>query len=164
MNFHLKPIPDEDVDAFFDMVRDPSLSFNTGSIPVGIDRDWAVNRLKERRAEEEKGTRADRGLYDGETLVGIASWFYNEHGHMEIGYAIHRDHRGNGLATRAAVMIVDMLQNDGFTGPIYAQYYQDNEASGRVLEKLGFEKDVLIEEHSAVRGGMYSSWIVKLEP
>ncbi len=159
----LKPIPDSDVDAFFDMVSDPTLSINSGSIPMGIDRAWALNRLSERREEEEAGTRNDCGLYDGETLVGMAGWFYNEHDDMEIGYAIHKDHRGKGLATRAAAMVVEMLRSSDYAGPIYAQYFKDNPASGRVLEKLGFEKEGSTEGLSASRVGTSPAWIMRLD-
>lgn len=162
MTIQLKPIPDSDVDAFFEMISDPTLSINTGTIPFGIDRAWALNRLNERRQEEEAGTRVDRGLYDGKILIGIAGWFYNEHNNMEIGYAIHKGHRGKGLATRAAAMVVDMLRESDYSGPIYAQYFKDNEASGRVLDKLGFEQDGSTEGLSAARGGASPAWIVKL--
>lgn len=162
MPLQLKAIPDSHVDAFFELMNDPTLSINSGSIPMGVDRAWALNRLSERRQEEKDGTRVDRGLYDGETLIGIAGWFINEEDQMEIGYAIHKDHRGKGLATRAAAMVVDMLRGSDYGGPIYAQYFKDNEASGRVLEKLGFEPDGSTEGLSAARGGTSPAWIVKL--
>ncbi len=158
----LKPIPDSDVDAFYEMISDPSLSVNTGSIPMGVDRAWALNRLRERREEEAAGKRVDDGLYDDETLVGMAGWFYNEHDQMEIGYAIHKDHRGKGLATRAAAMVVDKLREGGYNGAIFAQYFKDNPASGRVLEKLGFEKESSTEGPSASRVGLSPAWIAKL--
>lgn len=162
MTLQLKPIPDSDVDVFFDMMSDPTLSANTGTIPFVVDRAWALNRLSERREEEEAGTRVDRGLYDDETLVGIAGWFLNERDHMEIGYAIHKDHRSKGLATKASAMVIDMLRAGDYNGPIYAQYFKDNAASGRVLEKLGFEKDGSIDGLSAARGGASPAWTVKL--
>lgn len=163
MTVQLKPIPDSDTDAYHDMVADPTLSVNTGSIPMGVDRDWVVERLALRRREEQEGTRADRGLYVGSTLVGIAGWFLNEQGEREIGYAIHRDHRGKGLATKAAKLVIQMLRDSDYDGLLYAQYFQDNPASGRVLEKLGFKRERSIEGLSASRGDTSPAWVMKLD-
>ncbi len=163
MTLELKPIPDEDVHAFLAMLADESLSINTGSIPFVIDLTWAQNRLTTRRQEEEEGTRVDRGLYDGGILVGTAGWFYNEDGGMEIGYAIHKDYRGRGLATCAAAMVLELLREARFDGPVYAQYFKDNPASGRVLEKLGFKPDREINSVSAARVGADPAWIVRLD-
>lgn len=163
MALELKSIPDDDVDAFHDMVKDPTLSINTGSIPHPVDREWSMERLKVRRQEETDGKRVDCGLYDDGVLVGIAGWFYNDQGEMEIGYAIHRDHRGKGLATRAAAMVLKMLDESGYEGPVYAQYFKDNAASGRVLEKLGFKRERSTEGVSPARGGTAPAWIMKLD-
>ena len=162
MALTLKPVPDEDLEAFYLLMADPTLSINTGTIPGSITREWAQERLIERRQEEVDGTRADRGLYNGDTLVGIAGWFLNEREEMEIGYAIHKDHRGKGLATKAAGMVVEMIRDSGFAGPIYAQYFKDNAPSGRVLEKLGFIQVRSTEGISAARGGSAPAWVMRL--
>ncbi len=163
MALELKPIPDEDLQVFHDMMREPDLSRNTGSIPYPIDLDWAQERLDMYRREEVKGTRADRGLYEGNVLVGNAGWFVNERGNREIGYAIHKDHWGRGLGTKVAAMLVTMLRDDGYTGPIYAQHFKDNPASGRVLEKLGFSRVGSVESISAARGGSAPGWAYRLD-
>lgn len=163
MTVQLKPIPASDAGAYHDMVADPTLSINTGSIPMGVDRDWAVERLALRRRAEQEGTRADRGLYVGGILVGMAGWFLNEEGEKEIGYAIHRDHRGKGLATKAAQLVIQMLRESDYDGPVYAQYFHDNPASGRVLEKLGFKHERSIEGLSASRGDTSPAWVMKLD-
>lgn len=163
MTLELKPIPDADIDAFHNLMADPTLSINTGTIPYPVDRAWAIERLETRRAEEEEGRRVDRGLYENGILVGSAGWFYNEEDKMEIGYAIHRDHRGRGLATKAARMVLDLLRESNFEGPVYAQYFKDNEPSGRVLEKLGFVRIGSTEGLSAARGGSSPAWVVRID-
>ena len=164
MTAELRPIPDDDIDALFAMLLDPSLAVNTGSIPYPIDRAWAAKRLADRRREEIEGTRAEHGLYEGRKLVGSACWFFNDEGHMEIGYAVHKDHRGRGLATVAAGLAIDWVRATGHDGPIYAQYFQDNPASGRVLEKLGFALVGETEGYSPARFGTAPAYIVKLLP
>lgn len=163
MAYKLKSVPDEDLEQYYTLLKDPTLSINTGTIPYPVTREWAQERLDLRRREEDAGTRVDRGLYDGDTLVGIAGWFLNERDEMEIGYAIHKDHRGKGLATTAAGMVINLLRDGGFGGPIYAQYFKDNVASGRVLEKLGFTAVRETEGISAARGGSAPAWVMRLD-
>lgn len=159
----LKKVPNAHLEQYYNLLKDPSLSINTGTIPYPITREWAEERLAERNREEEEGIRKDRGLYDGDTLVGIAGWFLNERDEMEIGYAVHKDHRGKGLATIAARLVIEMIREGGFDGPIYAQYFKDNVASGRVLEKVGFTAVRSTEGISAARGGSAPAWVMRLD-
>lgn len=163
MGLALKPVPDEDLHAFHELMADPSLSINTGSIPVGVDLEWSRTRLSVRRQEEEDGKRADRGVYADGVLVGTAGWFYNEEGDMEIGYAIHKDHRGKGFATQAAGLVLEMLRGRSFDGPVIAQFFKDNPASGRVLEKLGFRKVGEVQGLSAARGDTAPAWVMRID-
>lgn len=153
----LKSIPDADLDAFFYMLNDPTLAVYTGSIPHPITKEWAQGRLDEKRAKEAEGTVEDWGLYDDEELVGTAGWFTTETGRRAIGYAIHRDHRGKGFATRAARLVIERMRSGGFSGKIYADYFKDNPASGRVLEKLGFEFLIETLGEAAARKGLSPS-------
>jgi len=161
MDIEFKPIPDSDLDAYFDLLNDKSLAVNAGSVPHPITRDWVRKRLISRRVEETSGTIADRGLYVDGTLVGAAGYFYRERG-LQIGYSIHRDHRGKGLATLAAKLSVQMARDHRRTGPIGADYFQDNPASGRVLEKLGFARTGEATGTSAGREGDIPSYLVAL--
>lgn len=138
MQLELRPVPDSDLEAFFHLLNDESLAVHTGTIPHPITMDWAKERLFLKRAGEAEGTAVDRGLYLGGTLVGNAGWFIQD-GMLEIAYAIHRGHRGKGLATKAAQLVLDMLHEAEYDQPIYATYFADNPGSGRVLEKLGFK-------------------------
>lgn len=140
MELFLKPVPQGDYAAYRDMINNPNISRMTGSIPYPVDMDFVVERLETRAKEEaEQGNRAERGIYVGGTLVGGALHFPSEDGHQEIGYFIAEDHWGKGYATKAAQAIIDLAREQGFTGKLVAQYAKDNPASGRILEKLGFE-------------------------
>lgn len=159
----LKPIPDGDLEAFFNLMNDPTLSPNTGSVPHPITREWAQERLNKKRACELAGVGADRGLYCEGTLVGNAGWFTNEEGAAEIGYAIHREWRGKGLATKAATLVLNLMKESGFNGAVYAQHFKDNPASGRVLEKLGFQFVRDVESQSAGRAAPSPARIMALD-
>ena len=161
MTIEYKSIPDVDLDAYFDLLNDKSLAVTAGSVPHPITRAWAKERLQNRRAEEAAGTMADRGFYENGELVGATGYFYREQG-LQIGYSIHRDHRGRGLATVAAKLAVQMARDHRRTGVIGADYFQDNPASGRVLEKAGFVRVGSSVGTSAAREGDIPSYLMEL--
>ncbi len=60
---------------------------------------------------------------------------------FEIWYQVHQDHRGKGLATQAASMLVNHLFNATSVNRIQATVVVGNDASCRVLEKSGMSKE-----------------------
>lgn len=157
MALTLKPVPDEHLHEFFDLLNDQSLAVHTGSIPHPITLEWTEERLAKKRAAEAQGTAMDRGLYLNDTLVGNAGWF-KENDQLEIAYAIHRDYRGKGLATQAGTLVLELLEDIGFADPVYATYFSDNESSGRVLEKLGFRRIGTVIGTGAAREGEHAQY------
>lgn len=59
-------------------------------------------------------------------------------GSAELGYWIAEEYQGKGYATEASNMLIKRAFNDLNIERIYASYKKENEASKRVLEKLGF--------------------------
>lgn len=164
MSITLKPMLDSDLEAFYDLMNDVDLARNAATVPYPITREWAQKRLAKKREGEANGTAFERGLYIDNLLVGTIGWFIDDRGFTAIGYAIHRNQRGKGLATIAARMIVSVLREAGHDGPIYADYFQDNPASGRVLEKVGFVRLRADTGYSAGRLTTSPSWVMVLAP
>lgn len=75
-----------------------------------------------------------------------------------LGYAIHPDEAGQGYATEAS----DLCLRHAFTGMglhrIHAKVVAGNEASMRVLEKLGFEREGILREDHYNQYGDYEDW------
>ena len=152
MSIELRPVPDEDFQAFHELMNDSSIAVMAGTVPHPVSPEWAEERIRSRRAMEKEGTGAHRGVYRGGVLVGDAAYFFRDD-EVEIGYAIGKDFRGQGFATKAAQLAVDLVRDHGIAGPIYAGYAQDNPASGRVLEKVGFVRVGESVVHSMGREG-----------
>lgn len=57
----------------------------------------------------------------------------------EFGYWLARDHWGRGYATEAGRAVLDIARRALRLPRLRAGHFTDNPASGRVLEKLGFE-------------------------
>ncbi|MFB6208929.1 MAG: GNAT family N-acetyltransferase [Candidatus Nanohaloarchaea archaeon] len=70
----------------------------------------------------------------------------------EIGIWIHPDHHGNGYGTEAVELITDHGFNHLNYHKIYARAFQGNEASQRIWEKLGFEKEGVFKDHTYTMG------------
>ncbi|MGE0602071.1 MAG: GNAT family N-acetyltransferase [Dehalococcoidia bacterium] len=58
-------------------------------------------------------------------------------GHLELGYRLRRETWGQGLATEGAQALIAIGFREFNAAKIFAQTYEDNAASRRVMEKLG---------------------------
>jgi RimJ/RimL family protein N-acetyltransferase len=71
-------------------------------------------------------------------IVGGCGLHRRESGAVELGYWVARPHWGRGIATEACRAVVDIARTLKLAA-LEASHFLDNPASGRVLEKLGFE-------------------------
>lgn len=90
---------------------------------------------------------------DGD-LVGFVFLFdIEEHAdRAELGYWTVPGERGNGHATEATELCVRHAFDDRGLHKVVARTFSDNEASKRVLEKVGFEAEGRLREHRYVDG------------
>ena len=73
-------------------------------------------------------------------MIGSAGYFKRRSGTAEVGFWLGRDHWGLGLATEAAGEVIKYgFGVDGYAS-FSSAHFADNPASGRVLNKLGFER------------------------
>ncbi|WP_022693349.1 GNAT family N-acetyltransferase [Ponticaulis koreensis] len=112
----------------------------TGSIPAKVDEDFVRGRIQAAAEGDEAQTSIVRmiELEDG-TRTGVVSLDRTTTQEpFNLGYAIHPDFWGQGIATEAGQAILDWA--DGFVTPKYyvSGHFTDNPASGNVLKKLGF--------------------------
>lgn len=94
--------------------------------------DWAMAR----RYQGSAGFCAGVFLKDG-TLIGLTGMAPEGASTM---YAYHRAHWGKGYATEAQRALLGWAFEQFDLSQTTADHFHDNPASGRVLEKLGFEK------------------------
>jgi len=79
------------------------------------------------------------GIYLDETLIGFINDVEIDDHTIEIGYVIHPDHQNQGYMTEALIACIEELFRIGYT-TIKAGYFEENIASGRVMEKSGMHK------------------------
>ena len=128
----LRPVEDSDLDALFDQMRDPEsvwMAAFTAKDPN--DRDaFDAHMSKVRTAPD--GTM--RAVIRGGRLVGSIASFVRD-GDTEITYWIDRSVWGQGVASQALALFLDMVS----VRPVYARAASNNVGSLSVLQRAGFE-------------------------
>ncbi|MEO7655563.1 MAG: GNAT family N-acetyltransferase [Sphingomicrobium sp.] len=95
-------------------------------------------------------------------LVGACGLGRRPSGSIELGYWVTRSRWGRGIATEAGEALCDIARTLGFAA-IEGSHFLDNPASGRVLEKLGFEpRGVVAPRFSCARGTDYPAGVMQL--
>ena len=92
---------------------------------------------------ESEGERA------GWITLAIVNW---EHGLSELGYALSTHHHGRGTMTAALGQLLPELLLRTPVQRVEARCAVDNEASRRVLEKLGFVREGTLRSYFLLRG------------
>lgn len=137
----LIPVTDRfDIDGFMAVFDDPDVCYYTASFTYPYTREKAEARYQQflERAESHPFV-TEYLIWQGDRVVGTIGLFINETDGLEVGYAVHPHHHGQGIASAALEQVIDLLKLAGYHGILEAGYAKDNEASGKVLQKQGFE-------------------------
>jgi len=137
----LRPLRASDAqEAFDNWATDSDVAkYTRWNVHLSVDETTAW--LKDTEAKIFSDTDYDWGFVFKETgvLFGSGGLFYNEeHKTLELGYVLAKNFWGKGLATEVAQVMVDYAVIILDTKKIFASHQKGNDASGRVLEKLGF--------------------------
>jgi RimJ/RimL family protein N-acetyltransferase len=95
-------------------------------------------------------------------LVGSCGLGRRPSGAVELGYWIATPFWGRGFATEACIALVDIARTLGLAS-LEGSHFVDNPASGRVLEKLGFEPlGIIAPRLSCARGSEVPARLMRL--
>lgn len=94
---------------------------------------------------EEKG----EGVLVGELAMGFIS---ATHAHYEVGYVFDPAYAGRGYATEGTAMIVELAFSGLGAHRVSGRLDARNDASARVLEKLGMRREAHFVENEYVKG------------
>lgn len=135
----------------YEIVKHKEVAWNLGTWPHPLELSQVQDRCRDYRW---------RGACNGSFLmhlkrtgqvigsIGFHSPSSGRQDDMDLGYAIHPDHWGMGYATQAVNAVAAFLFDRYDCPSISADYFDDNPASGRVLEKCGFK----IVAHGRAKG------------
>ena len=146
----LRPLAPRDRDRFFAMLRDPlQLAFGSPAFvePPRVPSD-VLARIEESAARVEAREPATLAVVDrDDVFLGDVSWRLDAAPALavaDVGYAVHPDARGRGVATAAVRLLVPWLLEDP-SGPGLARVQLDhsveNLASCRVALAAGLAQE-----------------------
>lgn len=116
----------------------PEICRMTSRVPAQNPPLFAEGFILIMRAREQITGDVVRAICEAETgsAVGVIGLHPHQQG-WELGYWLIPAAWGQGYATEAAQGMCDWARQHAMT-PLIASHYEDNPASGRVLEKAGF--------------------------
>lgn len=149
-----------DADFFFDLVHNVEAArFQTWD--VADDRQVYAKGFVEALNEQSNPARStyEFAVEHGDSLVGYCGVRIENSAHRraEMFYAYVPSVWGQGIATEAARRVVDFAFDDLGMHRIWASIHPENEASKRVLQKIGFSYEGCLREDKFVNGAWRSS-------
>lgn len=105
------------------------------------------------------------GIYAENEFVGCCSLIPQSDVYRinaEIGYWIGEQYWRNGYATEAVKQLVAIAFNQLGIHRVYANIFEYNVASMRVLEKIGFEKEAIIKLSVIKEGRIFNEYIYSI--
>lgn len=93
--------------------------------------------------------RKDTGELIGDCSICLRS---REHRQGEIGFIVHPDHQGQGFATEAARVLLELCFDDLDLHRVIGRLEARNTASAGVLERIGMRREAHLVENEFVKG------------
>jgi ribosomal-protein-alanine N-acetyltransferase len=134
----LRPLAAGDLPAVVPLLDDYDVAKNLTHVPHPYSQKLAEEWLAVTEAKRRAREGFTWSVYRGGTFAGICS-IGRQHGRFNLGYWYGRPFWGQGYATEAGVRAVRFAFEELGETALDSGWYEDNPASGRVLEKLGFE-------------------------
>jgi RimJ/RimL family protein N-acetyltransferase len=146
----LRPFRQSDAPDILRLVGDREVAATTLRIPHPYEEGMAEAWLAVQEEELEQG----RGVHfailrrSDEAFVGaIGLSLQSEHARAELGYWIGRPYWHQGYATEAAAAVIRYGFDVLGLNRILAHHMARNPASGRVMQKLGMQREGLLRQH-----------------
>ena len=161
----LREVRTDDAPALFAIHSDPQVmrywSYPAWTQAAQAEQKVADIQRQRRELDILVWTIADAGT---DRLIGTSAVFAIDlaQGRAEIGYSLHRDWHGRGLASETLRLILRYLFDELGLRRIEADADPRNAASCRLLEKLGFVREGLLRERWHVNGELSDSLIYGL--
>lgn len=147
----LRPLELSDAPRIAALCADWDVARMTGSIPFPHPTISVEGFVLIEQARRQTGRDRMFGIeLPGEGLIGVIGAHLRGRDYagrfVLLGYWLGRPYWGRGFATEAVCAVADFAAELGH-GPVRADHFADNPASGRVLEKAGFRYTGEIEQH-----------------
>ncbi|MFG0256620.1 MAG: GNAT family N-acetyltransferase [Phycisphaerales bacterium JB043] len=158
----MREITLDDVDAVVAFCNDREIARGTCSIPHPYTHEHAkgfVGDIARKINENEAYCWGIEVVETGELIGDIGIWFTPAHRRAEVGFVIGRDHWGKGYVPEALNEVIRYGFEDLGLHRIFAHAMAWNNASRRVMEKVGMVHEGTLKEDHLKWGRFESSAI-----
>jgi len=156
--FTLRPVRRSDTGLISLYIADERVSHGTRSIPhplpPGVAEGFVARAMEEERSED---VWVMDGARNGDReVLGVISLVHLEREQSQLGYWVAPAFWNTGIASEAVQALVQANPLNNRT--MFAEVFQDNPASARVLTNAGFEYIGDAESHSVARDANVPTW------
>nr|WP_304449469.1 GNAT family protein [Halomarina sp. PSRA2] len=146
----LRTVEESDLDFLRETSNHPDVRRNVGN---SAPHDALATREEFERKSTDDDT-AEFLVCVEDERVGVVGLYdvRDGWGRAETGYYLHPDHWGNGYATDAVRLVCEYGFRERRLNKVAGRTFAFNEASGRVLEKVGFECEGRLRREAFERG------------
>ncbi len=152
----------DDIPNLIEIMKNPIYNQNTTNIPFPYTEDSGRFWVKLAADGLHQGNAyifAIR-LKDNEQIIGgIGLGVDQAHNKAELGYWLAEPYWNQGLITEAGKAILSFGFETLKLKRIFASYFSYNEASGRIMQKLGMEKEGILRAYT-LKNGQYLDHVV----
>ncbi len=131
----LRPYKESDREQVIRILRNEEIA-KTFMLPEFEDDAAAERLFRKILVLSHQKEHFERAICLDDRMIGFINDVEIQDGTMELGYVIHPDYQGRGYATEALTASIQELFRQGYSG-IRAGFFEENPASGRVMEKSG---------------------------
>jgi len=142
----LRPYTEDDITELVPLINTPEVASTTLRIPHPYTEPDAVRFIAGAQTEG-KIWLAVTLRSDGRQIGGVGLRVNEAHQHAELGYWLGAAYWGKGYATEAARAVVRYGFEELRLHRILASHFKHNEASGKILLKLGMRHEGCQREH-----------------
>lgn len=139
----IRPLSEGDADAIYKNVKEYDIAKWTINIPHPYPKDGAIKFIKQTKELMKKGKSYELAIQIESTkkVVGVISLMKvdRRHKNAELGYWVAKKFWNRGIATEAASKVMDFGFQVLNLEKIYAKCFHNNEASRKVMEKIGMK-------------------------
>ena len=128
----------EDVDAMIALVNNWEITKWLSNVPYPYLQSDGIGFVKRSKQKHETGSSYNYLVFFQDTLVGGVGLSLQENGIYDLGYWVGKQYWGQGIATEASYALLSFGFDNLRQTKIQAGYFDGNDASARVLKKLGF--------------------------
>jgi len=139
----IRPLSEQDSEVIYKNVKEYEIAKWTINIPHPYPKDGAIKFIKQTKEFMKKGMAYELAIQIESTkeMVGVMSLLKvdRRHKNAELGYWVAKKHWNKGIATEAASRVMEFGFQMLNLERIFAKCFHNNEASRRVMEKIGMK-------------------------